>query len=395
MAKAVATCTCSVCGKTFHPTAVKYNRKDADEWEAWAADHYTMCSECELAQREADRKAANAEAAEVAEANGWCELKGTDKQVAWAQTLRATLMSTFDDIVKKAESDYEKFCRTRPDASEELKQKNKSVIDALPVVRRYILSQGTASWFIDNRRDAKGFISELVMKVLKHEIAVSEPEEPIADTVLMPQEQKHEGAAEVRVEIDTVSASYTKDEDFRAIVKNLGYKWNSDKSRWEKAITATTGTAKERAAELVNRLLNAGFAVSAADAEVREAAVHGSFEPETSRWISYSKDEDRFIVRWNRGEKDFYSSVIRIPTAKWKSDLKAVAVSTAQAAVLVDFAEINGFRFTADAKSVLDRIATAVTTVDPSPVQLPNYDEHPVSEILNSSREIIPDLKDE
>lgn len=114
MAKAVATCTCSVCGKTFHPTAVKYNRKDADEWEAWAADHYTMCSECELAQREADRKAANAEAAEVAEANGWCELKGTAKQVAWAQTLRATLMSTLDDIVKKAEGDYEKFCRTRP-----------------------------------------------------------------------------------------------------------------------------------------------------------------------------------------------------------------------------------------------------------------------------------------
>lgn len=46
MAKATAICTCKVCGKKFEKTATKHNRKEADEWEAWAEWSITLCPEC-------------------------------------------------------------------------------------------------------------------------------------------------------------------------------------------------------------------------------------------------------------------------------------------------------------------------------------------------------------
>lgn len=46
MAKATATCTCATCGRTFTVTALKANRRDANSWESWAADHYDECNDC-------------------------------------------------------------------------------------------------------------------------------------------------------------------------------------------------------------------------------------------------------------------------------------------------------------------------------------------------------------
>jgi|CZCB01.1.fsa_nt_gi hypothetical protein len=46
MAKAIAECTCRVCGANFTMTAVRCNRRDANAWEVWASDHYDLCSTC-------------------------------------------------------------------------------------------------------------------------------------------------------------------------------------------------------------------------------------------------------------------------------------------------------------------------------------------------------------
>lgn len=53
MAKATATCTCATCGAKFTKTKICYNRRDADSWEAWAAENIDECGACYKARMRA------------------------------------------------------------------------------------------------------------------------------------------------------------------------------------------------------------------------------------------------------------------------------------------------------------------------------------------------------
>lgn len=46
MSKAIAKCTCRVCGANFERTAIKSNRKEADDWAIWAVRNYDLCPSC-------------------------------------------------------------------------------------------------------------------------------------------------------------------------------------------------------------------------------------------------------------------------------------------------------------------------------------------------------------
>ncbi len=82
MAKAKANCKCKICGKEFEVTADKKNRREADSWEAWAAENITECSECYKTRTAA-------EAAEKDAKYALPEIEGvSEKQIAYAQSLR-------------------------------------------------------------------------------------------------------------------------------------------------------------------------------------------------------------------------------------------------------------------------------------------------------------------
>lgn len=83
MAKSTITCTCTECGKTFEHTHISYNRREADNYEAWAAEHITVCPEC---QRKAKNAKAATEADKIISRLGIpAEITGvSDKQIAYA-----------------------------------------------------------------------------------------------------------------------------------------------------------------------------------------------------------------------------------------------------------------------------------------------------------------------
>lgn len=82
MAKATAICKCRKCGKEFTKITVKASRKEADAWEVWAKENYTLCSDCYRASRE----------------EGLPELTGTERQIAWAKSLRREFIDKYDSI---------------------------------------------------------------------------------------------------------------------------------------------------------------------------------------------------------------------------------------------------------------------------------------------------------
>lgn len=92
MAKGTAICTCATCGSTFKVEATKYNRDEANQWEAWAERNYTECKTCYATRKQAERAAENEEASAKAQEQGLPELTGSPKQIAWAETIRMAML---------------------------------------------------------------------------------------------------------------------------------------------------------------------------------------------------------------------------------------------------------------------------------------------------------------
>lgn len=90
MARAKAVCTCKKCGKVFVKYADKHSREEANSWEAWAVENFTICPDC--AEEVAQEKAAS---------NGLAELSGTPKQIAWANKIRDQFASDCQKDLKE------------------------------------------------------------------------------------------------------------------------------------------------------------------------------------------------------------------------------------------------------------------------------------------------------
>lgn len=101
MAKATVTCTCATCGATFEIVKVCRNRRDANSFEAWAENTCDECRDCYRARKERERaEAAKKQAAQNAE-NGFAELQGSPKQIAWALSIRARLVQDIEDEIDR------------------------------------------------------------------------------------------------------------------------------------------------------------------------------------------------------------------------------------------------------------------------------------------------------
>lgn len=57
MAKAKAECICKTCGSTFYKEKACYNRKQADEWEAWASQTFDEGPACWSKRKREEEKA--------------------------------------------------------------------------------------------------------------------------------------------------------------------------------------------------------------------------------------------------------------------------------------------------------------------------------------------------
>ena len=96
MVQRTALCFCDECEKNYEVTKEFKNKEDADRWELAAMDRYHLCHSC-YAKRNGNR---------IAERNNWAErkaerlglpkLEGTEKQIAWANTIRINAYNTFD-----------------------------------------------------------------------------------------------------------------------------------------------------------------------------------------------------------------------------------------------------------------------------------------------------------
>lgn len=321
-----------------------------------------VCAECWQRKLSADRASVSAEAAKAAEEEGLPKLQGSEKQIAWAEKIRADQLRVLNDSTER------RLTRDEEDKRELVF----ALVDRIHRIE-------SAKWWIDNRSDSfhiYDICREIYYKAEKagqpfdaaldaayrDTLPTQEPASEIqtaeidakAEATVRPESPLTETVAEIKVLENAIEVHFPeRREDFRELVRfKLGYTWTE--TRWRRDLKITNGTVTDRAVELGNSLLAAGFCVRIFDEGIRLRAISGEFEHECKRWVyryTGEKYTGWFALRWPRGE-DFFKVAKRLPGSRWNKPY--VVVPPEQFEQVLDFAEMYEFRLTSHAQAVVE-----------------------------------------
>jgi len=308
-------------------------------------------------------------------------LSGTEKQVEWANRIRSKI--TKNVILCYAFNAKKSFF---VEMDEELIKKSE----------RFILSKNKASFWIENREKDYTQFQRLIENVIYYE---EEKEKNIIDearkeATVYPNDQKTKVVAEIIFddEIHEIKVKSEKDQIVINTVKSLHYDWSG--KVWYRETVPYKRDVADRMAEVGNKLLLAGVPIIIWDEAIRKKAINGIFEKECFRWVI--KDKDMISIVWEFRSDELYRKAKRLPHAKWENG--GMDVPARYYAEIRDFAKINEFKITPAAEELLsqaedDEKAHIKTTIKKADVKKEENTE--LEDILNSSREVLEDLKDD
>lgn len=406
-----------------HVATICLYGKEADRQRkiAWYEEN-GLCPDCYRKQQEEEKKAAAEKAAAEASSLGLPELIGSPKQIAWADKIRVGIVNTIADcnqqLLKAGEdaknsgkgpevfADIDTALRL-VDAFSQVISAEKSASKIIGWSQKYtdvvklVLIHNTVKDDIKSgktnpeelNQEFGGFFAE-ALKLLYSPKQASEAVKEEACVTLAPEDKKSDTMVSVKYSDDMVTVESPKDSTVIQAVKAAGFRW--DGYSWKLNIGVTTGKASDRAADIANKLLNAGLQVSV-PASIRDAVVSGTFTPRCTRWVfGRSGDSDHVYVSWGRDD-DMYYKVKSLAGAKWIHDLHYIRIPASSADEIEDFAAINGFQISPGAAKILDGYRKSVQIVSPEEKheEKPQDESEKLKSILNSSREVIEDLKDD
>lgn len=344
-----------------------------------------LCPECYEKQRAIDLERKQKEAAEKAKEMELPELEGSEKQVAWANQIRNKFIDNFQDLTKK---EIRKTLVLLYDLTMEEANKIAKKVDEIQ--DELMNTKTSSSYFIDNRNDFWKVVywigKELVDKEENPQL-----EQILEEGTVYPTETKHDKPVKIEIIDNDISIVYEKNYEVINLVKSLKYKWNG--AKWHKKINEMNGAVEDRAAELGNKLLLAGFPVIILDENIKQKAIKGEYEEECNRWIS-TKENKLKIKAYD--DLDIYSNASCITGAKWYYNSLLVDVSHADE--VEDFAKTLHFQFTQKAKDLIAKYREELKSRQKTSVTehvTEAINDNGLDDILNSSREVLEDLIDE
>lgn len=365
-----------------------------------------LCPECFKKAKQEKMEKERKEAAEKSAEMELPKLEGTEKQVAWANVIRMNAIKEYEQEIER----YHRYLERKkeqgiPHDGYMYRRQELTEDDYRAGFNKALETFVEARYWIDER-DKLAIVLRAVMKGLEQmkkenipdDIKRGMEEEKTALTVCMENREKA-GVVVIEIEADTecayLYAKYIKDEKFIEIVKILDFRWNRHSGVWEKKITEYTGKAEERAAELGNKLLLAGFTVQFPNAESKEAALSGNFKPECKRWIKKQKT-GKLAITWE-GRNDFiYSSAKKISGAKWTDGYMSVPLEFYRE--VQDFANTFGFSVSKMAQEAIEDYRKKESGFECAEINAPKpetSDKEKVARLLRASGTVIEDLLDD
>lgn len=273
-------------------------------------------------------------------------LLGTEKQIAWAETLRIQKLHELEDCVEKLEES----------------PNYRHILLAV----EHISNETSAKQWIEWRDDEPKY---LIAKVHKALLAVPTDEQKqaereaqkqadavkraaLVESTIRPETAVCEQPAEITCSGNTISVILPERlDDFREIVRSLDYAWKN--GCWQRSIGKFAGALEDRFVELGHVLLAHGFLVRVFDEGLRARIVAGEFEPEQTRWITKLVKGDYagwLMIQWGRNE-DYYDAARKIKNSRYSRP--CVVVPPVQFQQVLDFAQLYDFRLSDAAKEAV------------------------------------------
>lgn len=373
---AKANYSCASCANDV--TIVGRNRSEADRLAKWHEAHGHICRDCEqkqLAEKNAMAAAANAAA-------GLPPLSGSEKAVAWAESIRATVLGNIQTAAQYVCMPLnEAAAAIKVAAPEPRKAQNiaqlvwslRNAIDpedpaaesVLQAFKAALRAQVTASWWIDNRdRSFEALADGLRAQIMAAMVPAAAPSEheaaAVAEALLKPAGEPVSSAiCDLRTEGRQITAAFPeKRDDFREVIKSMGFAWSG--TNWARSLDVRAGDPEDRLAEVAHRLVGAGFVVSLHHEKARSMAITGEFKPESTRWVTRLSAGPRngwLSITWRKPD-DLYNAARSLPGSRYEKG--AVLVPPGAVEAVAEFAERFGFSLSAGAQEVLDQHRAAL-----------------------------------
>ena len=335
-----ATFTCPRCEKN-DVAVYAQNRKLADSKARWAEAQGWICDDCTKAEQAAESR----HAAERNAAEGLPPLTGTEKQVQWAETIRRHKLDQLATLMAG-----EPLSGVQPlSANDKANPLFEPTIEALR-------ASDSASWWIDH----KGYGIDTVLVQIARTVQPIRPSvtermeaEVMAEATVYPESAVTDSITVISLDAGLISAVLpAKREDFRDVVKGLGYRWSG--AAWQRRIGRLAGDPVDRAAELGHALLAAGFPVRILDNTIRARAISGDFTAEHTRWIT-ERTKGAYMgwyaILWQRPD-DLYTAAKAMTGSRY--DGQHVVVPPEQFDEVQDFAAMYDFRIDDRAQVIMD-----------------------------------------
>ena len=357
-----------------------------------------LCPECYKKERQMEREKAEKAAAEKSVEMELPTLAGTEKQVAWANTIR---IDSIESFMKKIENNKNIFLYCNSNDERIPNVTKEELIDLIDYIAKEYTS---AKFWIDSRTSFEFTAGDILLKLRKQE------SEKLPEDVAVDQEREKESltvtAAEKKksgvVILDyhpagtIITAEYVKDDDFRRVIKDKNFRWNPEKYRWEKEITEYTGTMDVRIADTGSTLLAAGFTVQFPNAEIKDKAISANFEIENDRWVKYDTKSEMLAIVWKNRSDTLYESSRKLPGAKWSNGSMKVSIGFYRE--VEDFAETMRFSISKKAREKIEEYKKKESGFEPVSVSVKNKenisDEERLEKSLKSGGIILKDLMD-
>lgn len=373
---------CPVCNK--ESVVVGRNRADADRLARWILSHGGLCVACE-AKRRAEKSAESAARNKDA---GLPSLHGSAPQILWAERIREVMLDDLRALRPVVEIAVTTMARGADACDSACQSISTMVLDMgvrarnlyqhwavelsneITAIERYdafvsiVASIDRAPWFIDCRdtnpaalaRALRDRIDALIMSSTADTSADPCVAAAIyAESIIRPPDCDVvcKTAVDIRLIAETTIEVRLpeKREDFRVLIKNMGFAWSS--GRWLKVLDFRSALPLDRLAEVGHRLVAAGFVVCINDTDARLKAVTGDFEHEQTRWVSVSTDGDYkgwCMITWRKPD-DLYGVARSLPGARYKNG--AVFVPPGAVLAVEEFAEGYCFSMSPGAQSMI------------------------------------------
>lgn len=204
----------------------------------------------------------------------------------------------------------------------------------------------------------------------------------------------------VEVTIDTnlkgtkMYAYCEKNAEAIEIFKKLHMSWSG--IRWNRCLSEYTGDYLNRAGELGNKLLNAGFAITCESDVVLELAANASYFDECSYWIrTYEDLRDTICIKMYERNDVYYEAARKIKGSRWNYDHKCITVPVSNYQEVYDFASDLGFQYSVEANDMIYKYTTRMDEAEKVNVKEHAESTNPLENILNSSDDVLGDLIDD